>query len=82
MYGRGNQDASEALDQKAQERLSVPAGLCGAYKDIVGFMLFFCMGRSGTMESYVPHGSGRQSRSCLEWQYLLLWNTCAGKNMG
>lgn len=75
--GRGKQDASEALDKKTQERLFVPAGLCGAHKDIAGFMLFFCMERSGAMESHVSHGSGGQSRSCLEWQYLLLWNTCA-----
>lgn len=36
MYRRGKQDASEALDKKTQERLSVPANFYSTYKDSSG----------------------------------------------
>lgn len=36
MYRRGKQDASEALDKKTQERLSVPANFYSYHKDSSG----------------------------------------------
>lgn len=51
--GRGKQDASEALDKKAQERLPVSAGLCGAHKDSSGDPLYRGVEFQRTMESHV-----------------------------
>lgn len=53
MYGRGKQDASEALDKKTQERLSVPANFYSTYKDSSGNPLCRGMECQRTMESHV-----------------------------